>query len=675
MVNPGWNIKREATNCSDTIAALLKYLKVELSPDTSDLADLIREYERLIQKNGKSEIGQRLGFNNDEIEKFNQAIREVKRQLGESQKTDGQRNLTIAQLRLLSWVETISDRKQDFAIEWIAETTDAADVGYKQIRALELIIRSLITERYENQSKLIARITELLGAEALAKWQKNADKDDILSGSLFSELATLFIDRREFGANYHDYYRDTPFLTLLNDKRVTLQNFLDDIRLVRNRLAHHKRITPVQIELLSLYYEEIVEPIQQAHDNQETEVNPSEFFDVSKEQMDRYFDNIHEDVTSIRSDIKELGEVLGSKLGEIGKTTDLINKTSKRIAVKTKWIAIGVASLILIGVATFYAVAKTKIDLGNVKKESSDDPRKELANLGVKWELDSFIAAIRDNDLKTVKLFLDGGFNFKNSSIRTALVQKFENDNAFDAGRDVIELFHSHGVDFIGDFSSTHGIGIPSNKSPLMLAIAHLPSSSDKEFKWLLENNDKSNFNTQDILRVDSDCKDKDAYNGFKALIESGFPTKYTKIPAKSGSLPGMYWETEKSYEIDMYKTALAEYKDVPFDSRELVACYVELYKPRDIDTTKMRTDLSTVENKKKIEQINSSISELQQTLTSSDGWLAVNRNGKSTYAKTVDLRNSDYVIYGKFPNSSWVSVGKIKDQIEKYQVELRKYE
>lgn len=47
--------------------------------------------------------------------------------------------------------------------------------------------------------------------------------------------------------------------------------------------------------------------------------------------------------------------------------------------------------------------------LDGVKKETSDDPRKEIANLGMSWSSASFGEAIRRNDVKAVKLFLEGG--------------------------------------------------------------------------------------------------------------------------------------------------------------------------------------------------------------------------------------------------------------------------
>lgn len=49
-----------------------------------------------------------------------------------------------------------------------------------------------------------------------------------------------------------------------------------------------------------------------------------------------------------------------------------------------------------------------KIDL--VKKETSDNPRKELANLGVDWDEDSFVESMINNDKKTFNLFIKGGF-------------------------------------------------------------------------------------------------------------------------------------------------------------------------------------------------------------------------------------------------------------------------
>ncbi len=46
--------------------------------------------------------------------------------------------------------------------------------------------------------------------------------------------------------------------------------------------------------------------------------------------------------------------------------------------------------------------------LDNVKRETSDDPRKELANMGIAWTVDAFFDAIRRGDRRTVELFVAG---------------------------------------------------------------------------------------------------------------------------------------------------------------------------------------------------------------------------------------------------------------------------
>jgi hypothetical protein len=50
-----------------------------------------------------------------------------------------------------------------------------------------------------------------------------------------------------------------------------------------------------------------------------------------------------------------------------------------------------------------------KREISGVKRETSDDPRKELANLGVQWDDQAFVDALMRGDERTVRLFLAGG--------------------------------------------------------------------------------------------------------------------------------------------------------------------------------------------------------------------------------------------------------------------------
>lgn len=60
-------------------------------------------------------------------------------------------------------------------------------------------------------------------------------------------------------------------------------------------------------------------------------------------------------------------------------------------------------------------IADTSEDINagiqELKKEVSEDPRKELANLGISWNGDNFLDAVRSGDFQTLELFLAGGFN------------------------------------------------------------------------------------------------------------------------------------------------------------------------------------------------------------------------------------------------------------------------
>jgi hypothetical protein len=49
--------------------------------------------------------------------------------------------------------------------------------------------------------------------------------------------------------------------------------------------------------------------------------------------------------------------------------------------------------------------------LETTKKETSDDPRKELANLGVAWTADNFLEAVKTGDMRTLRLFVAGGMS------------------------------------------------------------------------------------------------------------------------------------------------------------------------------------------------------------------------------------------------------------------------
>ena len=350
------------------LVKFISFLNASPADPGASLDDLAKSYADAKGRQGRDAVAARLGMNDAELTMFDATLREGVRRVGRlapDAPSPETRNATIAALRLLSWLETVADRATDFAFS-VALPGQDDDVGRKQVRALELIIRSLITERYEDQPALVARLKELLSEKVVQQWLTASDRGDVLSGTTFSELSSLFVSTQEY-PNYDPLYRDTPLLSLLKEKRVTIRNYLDDIRRIRNVLAHNKRVTPAQISLLNMYYEELIEPLQEAHDQGRTKVNPELYLDVSQEELAGYFSTLSEDVKGVKDDIAELRAELGGKLDDVKKDTAAIRETTTRIEGGTRsantklWVVLAsLAGVAAVVAAILYFVLGTR---------------------------------------------------------------------------------------------------------------------------------------------------------------------------------------------------------------------------------------------------------------------------------------------------------------------------
>ena len=70
--------------------------------------------------------------------------------------------------------------------------------------------------------------------------------------------------------------------------------------------------------------------------------------------------------------------------------------------------------------------AQINAKMDRLKQETSDDPRKELANLGVPWSTQGFVDAMMASDERTAKLFLDGGMSPAVSQGASAVLYIFQ---------------------------------------------------------------------------------------------------------------------------------------------------------------------------------------------------------------------------------------------------------
>ena len=234
-------------------------------------------------------------------------------------------------------------------------------------------------------------------------------------------------------------------------------------------MAHHKKLSQVQVTLLEHYYQEIVEPLQQAYDNGSTSVNPDHYKDASDKELQSHFarveammatsnakfDVISDDISSLRTQFASMQ----TDVGEVKRGIFSVNN-------KMTWSLAGIVA-VLAGVAAVYATSTQTLSNTNdikqgvdrvgqkmekVKLEVSADPRKELANRGVLWDRSNFNRALRASDLENLHLFLKGGMKwYVNEDLRAVLAKT--NDTALvslltqypdqiEAGSKCTYLFH-----------------------------------------------------------------------------------------------------------------------------------------------------------------------------------------------------------------------------------------
>lgn len=320
---------------------LLKQLIEYLGGESGGSDAMLQQFRKLKAEAGNSRMAEQLGLNQAELEDFSKMMRDLEYREGDSDLDD--RNHRIVQLRFISWMETLSLRNPALELTEDVEALISEELGRKQVRALELIIRSLVNERFGDQASLEEGLKALLSTPVVEKWKRTADVDDLLSGTTFSELASLFVNSSEY-PHYSPLFEESSFLTYLRDKRKTIASFLEDIRRIRNTLSHNKRISNSQLSLMDLYYEELVTPIQQAHDQGQTGVNPDAYLDVGKDELDAWFGGLKEDVNAVREELGDFRRSVESSLGGIASTTADIQQSTGSIGSRQKTIGIGVAA-------------------------------------------------------------------------------------------------------------------------------------------------------------------------------------------------------------------------------------------------------------------------------------------------------------------------------------------
>ncbi|KAA0574393.1 tetratricopeptide repeat protein [Azospirillum sp. B21] len=353
---------------------------------------------------GTEKLGHALALDpRSELGMFEGVLKDLANRVGRPTPTLAeQRNLQIAALRMLDFCALIAQRlgRDDLGPKYQPGVDE--DLGRRQLRALELLVRSLVDEASGGQEHLRRRLESAFGPDKVQTWLKTADPNDLLSGTTFSELVSIFVDKQTFKTHHGPLFEDTAFLRFLRDQRETIRSFLDDVRRLRNIVAHNRRITPIQLALLDLYYGELAKPVGDAHQKRKTAVDPDAYLEVSNAQLDAWFGALQEDVGAIRDDLRGIAD-----------TTRTIDRRTVVIAAGVKaLLAAAVISSLLAGweVVLYIAHRWESRTLANRYADVADEIYHHQNNPEVALALiERAIALDGDNPrFQTSKAYMDG---------------------------------------------------------------------------------------------------------------------------------------------------------------------------------------------------------------------------------------------------------------------------
>lgn len=297
---------------------------------------LFESYQKIKSKNGKKLIIEKLSINEFVINGFEIALKSY------TKNPDSK----VLALRLINWIKLIGHYSNlEFDLSSIKSEKKEPLLSFKQVRAIELLLRDIIYENHENQAELIKKLKTFFNSNTIDAWIKNADKTGILSGTTFNELSTLFINKKMF-EDYESIFRMSEDFKIEKSNIGTLRNLFDDIRVIRNSIAHNKEVSDIEVNLLNEYYNEILRNIDIARTNGKTQIDPEKYIKVDDQEIQKY-------INSIEDNFDELNKKIDRNFDEIKGDTDILKKDTKSSNKKLVYSLVGIGIIILVSVLTF----------------------------------------------------------------------------------------------------------------------------------------------------------------------------------------------------------------------------------------------------------------------------------------------------------------------------------
>ena len=291
----------------------------------------IEEYKLLKSRLSEKVMAEKLGMNESNLSDFEITLKHYFQFRGDNDKS------RISCFRISLWLETIC-KNVGLTFD-LDELISNEEMAIKQVRALELIIRAVVNENFGGKENVLTKLNELFNQDVVAKWLKSADETGVLSGTTFSELSNIFLDKNIFKSVEEIF--EASQLKLSKSSRESLRFILEDIRVIRNAIAHNKKISFIQIEALNEYYRAITILIKESNYNS---INPDAYLDLDKVNIETFLSSLKEDNKSILTGVDEVK----SEVKDIKNDTTVVRKHTSIILVGI------VISLITTGIILYF---------------------------------------------------------------------------------------------------------------------------------------------------------------------------------------------------------------------------------------------------------------------------------------------------------------------------------
>nr|WP_318383468.1 STY4199 family HEPN domain-containing protein [uncultured Enterobacter sp.] len=389
---------------------------------------------------GWGAVANRLKLNDAELTQFTLQLRHLQQRVPqyESGQEVSQNQLIVA-LRFISALENLRHKQPLLTYSTEIRLADGAQQtrALAQLRAIELMIKSLVYEAWPDATRLRNHLKTQFGVDRVRRWLKLGERNDVLSGMLFSEMALMLVDKKEFSQHHAALFDDQEALTLFVEPRKTLQIFLDDVRQIRNTIAAQQPLTPTQLSLLDNYYPQITGAVQRAFDQGRTKTNPAALLAVGVDELHGFWEWSRKKMRTAGGDIFEVRD----NIERPGLRPQRSPEERDQLVMGALWGAVGVMVLVILGGALWIYSStnagpvaselepKMTLEVTGPEREKPSS-RESLTRMGITWDESNFRSAITRNDTRVALYFLRGGMNWKLSWTEEALAAN--NDDVLD---------------------------------------------------------------------------------------------------------------------------------------------------------------------------------------------------------------------------------------------------